>query len=105
MEVTCDFLTVMGDLPFNIEQVQKFSKLSALKMKNNFRILILLVILALLFISTDTCALNENNKLEKHEENIYGTPSWIDKNISFEKENFTLHPPPGFNESDPKGFI
>ena len=26
MEVTCDFLTVMSDLPFNIEQVPNFYK-------------------------------------------------------------------------------
>ncbi len=32
VEVTCDFLTVISDLPFNIEQVQKNSKKALLSL-------------------------------------------------------------------------
>jgi len=74
-------------------------------MKSNHQILISTVILAIIFISTNTYALNESETINL----TGGMPCGIpDKNISFEKENFTLPPPPemdmlpppGFNESD-----
>ncbi len=71
-------------------------------MKNNFKILTLIVILIIVFISVNTYGLNESGTMKPPEGMLGGIP---DKNASsFEEEDFEFPPPPEMDIAPPPEF-